>query len=46
MERPTEGHCLCEAPQKMEEDTILHDKQHTILMLVLTLNFIFLKLLL
>ena len=46
MERTTEGHCLGGAPQKMEEDGIRHGKQHTALILVLALNFMFLKLLL
>jgi hypothetical protein len=46
MERSFEGHCLGGAPQKMEEDGIRHGKQHTALILVLALNFMFLKLLL
>jgi hypothetical protein len=45
MVRQSEGSCLGGAPQKMEEDGILHGKQHTALMLTLALNFIFLKLL-
>jgi hypothetical protein len=36
MERTTKGYCLGGAPQKKEEDGILHSgKQHTALMLVL-----------
>jgi hypothetical protein len=46
MERPTEGCCLSGASQKIEEADILHGKQQTVLMLVLTLNVIILKLLL
>ena len=41
MVRQSEGSCLGGAPQKMEEDGILHGKQHTALMLALALNFIF-----
>lgn len=45
MQRSSEGYCLGGAPQKTEEDGILHSKRHTALMLVLPLLFILLKLL-